>query len=77
MQTVLGLWAVFHFQLESNRILHCDLLEDHILPYIVLLYVLYSAAQYTHGDLLVCYTIDIVALSAYLLLIGFASTVTR
>ena len=38
--------------------------------------VLYSAAEYAHGDLLIRYAIDIVALSAYLLLIGFRSTIT-
>ena len=71
MPPVLLVWAGFRLVLFSNRILHCDLLEDHILPYILLLYVLYSAAQYAHGDLLVRYTVHIVALSAYLLLVGF------
>ena len=32
--------------------------------------VLYSTAQYAHGDFLICYAVDIVALSTDLLLAG-------
>jgi hypothetical protein len=43
----------------------------------MIIYGLNRTSQDTHGYFLICYAIDIVALSAYLLLAGLASTATR
>ena len=37
MHPVPLVWAVFHHTPVANHIVHCDLLEDHILPYTFLL----------------------------------------